>query len=119
MSKKTTRERSGCPPPSRPLPLFRLHALAVVLSLAGWLSAAARIPQRPYLPVAGLTELTVDALVEQVLARNPSLAQMRAVWQAASARYPQVTSLDDPTFGAAVGPGAFGSNQVNGGWRGG
>jgi outer membrane protein TolC len=46
----------------------------------------------------------VDALVEQVLARNPSLAQMTAAWQAASARYPQVTSLDDPMVAGTVGP---------------
>src|SRR2546426_122366 len=41
-------------------------------------------------------ELTVEMLVEQVLARNPSLAEMEAAWQAASARYPQAVSLDDP-----------------------
>ena len=48
--------------------------------------------------------LSAESLVEQVLARNPSLAQMMAAWQAASARYPQVTSLDDPMFAATVGP---------------
>lgn len=34
-------------------------------------------------PFAGMAELSVDALVEQVLARNPSLAQMVAAWHAA------------------------------------
>src|SRR5262249_34359383 len=34
---------------------------------------------------AGLPELSAEAVVEQVLARNPSLAQMVAVWQAAQA----------------------------------
>src|SRR5262245_37323193 len=58
----------------------------------------------PPAPLDGLPELTADALVEQVLARNPSLAQMVAAWQAAQARYPQVTSLDDPMFAATVGP---------------
>jgi outer membrane protein TolC len=43
-------------------------------------------------------------LVEQVLARNPSLAEMEAVWQAASARYPQAVSLDDPMVAGAFGP---------------
>lgn len=52
-------------------------------------------------------ELSVDALVQQVLARNPSLEQMEATWRAASARYPQVTSLEDPMFGATIGPGTF------------
>jgi outer membrane protein TolC len=54
-------------------------------------------------------ELTVEALVQQVLARNPSLAQMTAAWQAASARYPQVTSLDDPMVGATIAPAGLGS----------
>jgi outer membrane protein TolC len=54
-----------------------------------------------------MTELTAEALVEQVLARNPSLAQMGAAWQAVSARYPQVTSLDDPMFAVTIGPDTF------------
>jgi outer membrane protein TolC len=64
-----------------------------------------------------MSELTVDAVVEQVLARNPSLAQMTAAWQAVSARYPQVTSLDDPMFGATVAPGSIGSNNVDFAYR--
>jgi outer membrane protein TolC len=64
-----------------------------------------------------LAELSVDSLTEEVLNRNPSLAEMVAVWQAASARYPQVTSLDDPTFGATVAPASLGSNQVDPGYR--
>jgi outer membrane protein TolC len=51
--------------------------------------------------------LSAEVLVEQVIARNPSLAQMIATWQAASARYPQVTSLDDPMFAATIGPETF------------
>ncbi|HJT75833.1 MAG TPA: TolC family protein, partial [Gemmataceae bacterium] len=58
-------------------------------------------------PFAGMTELSAEALVQQVLARNPTLAQMVAAWQAASARYPQVTSLDDPMFAATIGPGTI------------
>ncbi len=64
-------------------------------------------------PFAGLSELPVDALVEQVLARNPSLAQMTAAWQAASARYPQVTALDDPMMGATIAPASIWSNNVD------
>ena len=64
-------------------------------------------------PLAG-PELSVDVLIEQVLARNPSLAQMVAAWQAASARYPQVTSLEDPMFMGKIAPGAVGtSGQVH------
>jgi outer membrane protein TolC len=32
---------------------------------------------------------------------------MTAAWQAASARYPQVTSLEDPVFAATIGPGTI------------
>jgi outer membrane protein TolC len=58
-------------------------------------------------PFAGQPELNVDGLIEQVLVRNPSLAQMVAAWQAASARYPQVTSLEDPMFASTIGPGTI------------
>jgi outer membrane protein TolC len=58
-------------------------------------------------PFKEQNELMVEELIEQVLARNPSLSQMIAAWQAASARYPQVTSLEDPMFGATVGPGTI------------
>jgi outer membrane protein TolC len=64
-------------------------------------------------PFAGATELSVDALVKAVLARNPSLAQMTAAWQAAQARYPQVTSLDDPMLGTTVAPASIGSENVD------
>jgi outer membrane protein TolC len=64
-----------------------------------------------------MPELTAEVLVEQVLARNPSLAQMVAAWQAASARYPQVTSLEDPMFTGMVAPASFGSNTAEPGYR--
>ncbi|HTK78391.1 MAG TPA: TolC family protein [Gemmataceae bacterium] len=62
-------------------------------------------------------ELSEAFLIEQVLARNPSLAQMTAVWQAARARYPQVVSFDDPMFGFFAAPGSIGSNAVDFGYR--
>jgi outer membrane protein TolC len=62
-------------------------------------------------------ELSVDALVQQVLARNPTLPQMVAAAQAASARIPQVTSLEDPYFGATVAPASIGSSDVEFGYR--
>src|SRR6516162_6628060 len=42
-------------------------------------------------PLAELTELSADAVVEQVLSRNPSLEQMAAALRAEEARYPQAT----------------------------
>jgi outer membrane protein TolC len=62
-------------------------------------------------------ELSVDALIADVLARNPNLAQMVAAWQAASSKYPQVRSLDDPMLGAMFAPSSFGSSSVESGYR--
>jgi outer membrane protein TolC len=69
------------------------------------------------LTAGGTAELSVDSLVQQVLARNPSLAQMTAAWQAAAARFPQVTSLDDPMFGTMTAPASIGSRDVEFGYR--
>jgi outer membrane protein TolC len=55
----------------------------------------------------------VEVLVEQVVARNTSLTQATAAWEAAQARSPQVTSLDDPMFGTTLAPAAF-SRRGNG-----
>jgi outer membrane protein TolC len=62
------------------------------------------------------SELAVDSLVEQVLARNPTLPQMIAAQEAASDRFPQVTSLDDPAFGTTVAPASIGSREVDFGY---
>lgn len=62
-------------------------------------------------------ELSAEALIPLVLARNPSLAQMTAAWRAAMERYPQVTALDDPMFGATVAPASIGSRDVEFGYR--
>jgi outer membrane protein TolC len=62
-------------------------------------------------------ELALDRLVAEVLARNPTLAQMAAAYQAAAARYPQVVSLDDPMFGSLIGPASIGSNEVDFAYR--
>jgi outer membrane protein TolC len=52
-------------------------------------------------------------VVGVVLERNPTLDQMRATAAAVAARYPQVTSLDDPTATAWTAPGSVGSSNVN------
>jgi outer membrane protein TolC len=61
-----------------------------------------------------MPELPVGVLVQEVLDRNPTLAQMVAAWQAAEARYPQAKALEDPMLNTRVGPAAFGSNKVDG-----
>jgi outer membrane protein TolC len=67
--------------------------------------------------ITGAQELAFDPFIQLVLVRNPSLAQMAAAWEAANARYPQATSLEDPMFGATVGPASIGSKEVDFGYR--
>jgi outer membrane protein TolC len=64
-----------------------------------------------------MAELSLPALVEQVIERNPSLAQMIAAAQAVSARYPQAISLDDPLLAFTLGPATLGANTVNPAYR--
>jgi outer membrane protein TolC len=79
--------------------------------------AATPLPEPRPLAFAGMSELSVEALVQEVLTRNPSLAQMAAAWEAASARYPQAISLDDPMLALTLGPATYGSNTVNSAYR--
>jgi outer membrane protein TolC len=60
--------------------------------------------------------LDEDRLVDQVLARNPSIESMTAAWQAAAARYPQAIALDDPMFDGAIGPDSFGDPLLTPGY---
>ena len=62
-------------------------------------------------------ELSEAALIREILQRNPQVAQMIAAWEAAGARYPQVTSLDDPAFGTTVAPRTFHSDKQDPGYR--
>ena len=71
-------------------------------------------PDAPAPLFAGQAELSVEALVQEVLSRNPSVGEMVAAWEAAQARYPQVTSLDDPLFGTTLAPAAVGREPNNG-----
>ncbi len=95
-------------------PLSRSATRIGLVLLCTW--AGGRASAQPA-PFAEGTPFTADALAEQVLARNPSLAQAAAAAEAAAARCPQAVSLEDPTFGVEVGPAAFGSNTVDGGYR--
>lgn len=62
------------------------------------------------------SELELSPLVEEVLARNPSLQVTIAMWREAAQRYPQVVSLDDPMFGTMLAPDAWGDETLDGGY---
>lgn len=55
-------------------------------------------------PLAGAARLELAALVDAVLARNPSIEAARHAWRAAVQRVPQATSWADPMVAAAVAP---------------
>lgn len=58
-------------------------------------------------------ELNADVLVAEVLAVNPDVRSASAAWRAAARRYPQEVALDDPMFGYLLGPGSWGSDDVD------
>ena len=58
-------------------------------------------------------ELSLPDLVDQVLAIHPSIESAMAAWRAAVQRYPQEVALDDPMFSVMLGPGTFGSDEVD------
>lgn len=89
-----------------------------VLAAIVWLAGATFALAQPGPPCAPLpAELTEDWLVTAVLSQNPTLAQMAAAAAAAAARFPQVTSLDDPMFGSTLGPASIGSRDVDFAYR--
>lgn len=55
--------------------------------------------------------LSLDLLIAEVQARNPSLAAVQAAWGAAAQKYPQVVALDDPMFQSMYAPQSFTSNS--------
>jgi outer membrane protein TolC len=76
------------------------------------------IRQAVYKPMGSSAEvLVLEEVIAEVLARNPTLAQMIAAAQAAQARCPQVTSLDDPMVDLVLAPASLGSNNVDPGYR--
>ncbi|MDB5309221.1 MAG: Heavy metal efflux outer membrane protein CzcC family [Gemmataceae bacterium] len=70
-------------------------------------------PVGPAQPLAAAAELTPDAVVRAVLDRNPTLDEMRAAAEAAAARYPQSTSLDDPVVSFNTAPVSAGSRDAD------
>jgi outer membrane protein TolC len=63
-------------------------------------------------PQHDVAVLDLDALVAEVVAINPDIRAASAAWRAAAQRYPQEVSLDDPMFGYLLGPGSWGSDEV-------
>ena len=112
---------AGCASPDRSEPAFErlpVHPSAIrqaSFEVPAPTHSTEAAPQPA--PFAGATELTEAELIDAVLRRNPTIEQMTAAWQAASTRYPQVTSLDDPRVGGSVGPGSIGSPNVDFAYR--
>jgi outer membrane protein TolC len=69
-------------------------------------------------PFARAPQLERETLVQAVLRRNPSLGAAREAWRAMLERYPQETSLDDPSAGFGVAPRSIGSSAVRDGYKG-
>ena len=55
-------------------------------------------------PLSNQAESSVEQLVAEVQARNPSLEAASAAWRAAAERHPQAVLLDDPMFSHLVTP---------------
>jgi len=66
-------------------------------------------------PFQGQGELSVEQLVAEVQARNPSIEAASSAWRAAANRYPQAVSLDDPMFTYMISPSGVGTMD-GGGW---
>lgn len=62
-------------------------------------------------PTWTASELLLDELLQAAERRNPTLSAMRAAWQAAVERYPQVTALSDPQLGYSLAPGTIDSDS--------
>jgi outer membrane protein TolC len=64
--------------------------------------------QDPADPFQGQAELDFEQLKREIQARNPSLQEAILAWRAASERYPQEISLEDPMFGYMIGVSGIG-----------
>lgn len=62
-------------------------------------------------------ELSLEELLAVAEERNPTLAAMRASWQAAVERYPQVSAFSDPQLGYALAPATIDSASSTYGQR--
>lgn len=62
-------------------------------------------------PFREAESLSLDLLIAEVQARNPSLAAVQAAWGAAAQKYPQAVALEDPIFQSMYAPQSFTSNS--------
>jgi outer membrane protein TolC len=62
---------------------------------------------------AGASVLDRTALLDAVLARNPTVEAAQAAWRAAAAKPAQVRALDDPMVSYSVAPLSIGASQVD------
>lgn len=85
--------------------------IVIALVLAGRVAMAQPAAAPPAVPAQA--PLSLPLLLDDVLARHPTVAAAAAAWQAAAARYPQVVSLDDPMFDWMMAPASLGSNSVD------
>ncbi len=93
-----------------------LLAVCFGLGIAGRHAAALDLSLQPIAAAratASTTQsgLTVEALVREVLARNPGIEAMRAAADAAGARVESAASLDDPMVSYLVAPRTAGAPQ--------
>ena len=100
-----------------------LAAPVVLLAVAASVASAAEQPAASPSPSTVASEpapagvepnrafadrLEIEELVSGALLRNPELAAARDAWQAALARVPQASSLDDPALSYAIAPLSLG-----------
>jgi outer membrane protein TolC len=64
---------------------------------------------------AGATVLERGALVDAVLARNPTVEAARAAWRAAAAVPEREGAFDDPMLGYSIAPESIGVSDMRGG----
>ena len=116
---------AGCAAPGRNAASCSTPAITVPISPAATATSAVTAPENPqpaasirqvayHEPLPELSELSLAELTAEVEARNPSVQAMVAAWQAASERYPQVVSLDDPMFGFMLGARAGQRRRMDG-----
>ncbi len=93
---------------------------ALLVAMAVTASAAQQAPEPAQPPAAdtatappAAASLTREALVAEVLARNPEVSAAESAWRAALARVPQAAGLDDPMASYAIAPLSIGSSEVS------
>lgn len=102
---------TGTPQPAEPTKTSDVAEPSLVEPVAFTAQPVELVVPQPGVPADAVLE--VETLVADVLSLNPDIRAASAAWRAAAQRYPQEVSLDDPMFGYMVGPGSWGSDEVN------